>query len=257
MKIFDAGAWIGAWPFAHMERLTPRMLARRLAAAGITRALVSPLGAVLAPSPGPANRELLRDTRGVRGLEPVPVINPRLADWPAQLAEVAADRRVRAVRLLPSYHDYNLADPAATGLAEELRRRGLRLIVQVRLIDERHEFHAMELSPVPLDALTAFLRRHPRLPVLAAGLLRAEILALGRRQPRLVVDLGLAEWFDTVADLTARVPGRKLVLASQAPLLVAEAARARVATTAAPRARAMAVAAGNLERWLGRTRGGR
>ena len=78
--------------------------------------------AVFAPAPQPANRALLAGTRGIRGLVPVPVINPALANWREDLAEVAVDPRVSAVRLLPNYHDYRLSAPAVDELLAAVKQ---------------------------------------------------------------------------------------------------------------------------------------
>jgi predicted TIM-barrel fold metal-dependent hydrolase len=252
MKYFDANTWTGRWPFAFVEEHNARSLAAHLRAHGIGRALVSPLDAVFAPEPGPANRQLLRATRGLAAFVPVPVINPALANWREELADCAADSRVRAVRLLPRYHNYRLQAPAVGELVAELARRRLRLIVQVRLIDERHEFHAMNLQPVPVAELQAFLWQHPKLPVLASGLLRAEILPLAPKHPRLLADLSLAEWHDTIPHLLAKVPAGQLAFASHTPFLVTAAARAKLDRAETPAARRAAIAARNLERFLAR-----
>ena len=131
MNYFDANTWVGRWPFAFIEEHTPRSLAAHLRAHGIRRALVSPLDAVFAPEPGPANYQLLRTTEGVKDLGPVPVINPALANWREELTVCAADPRVHAVRLLPRVHNYRLESRAVQELAAELMRRRLRLILQV------------------------------------------------------------------------------------------------------------------------------
>ena len=146
MKYFDANTWTGRWPFAFIDGHTPGSLAKHLGKHGIRRALVSPLDAVFAPATGPANRELLRSTRGISGLVPVPVINPALANWREELSAVATDPRVRVVRVLPAYHNFRLGSRAVDELAAELVRRKLRLIVQVRLIDHRHEYHALTIK---------------------------------------------------------------------------------------------------------------
>lgn len=252
MNYFDANTWTGRWPFAFIEEHTPRSLAAHLQRHGIRRALVSPLDAVFAPEPGPANRQLLATTKGIKALVPVPVINPALANWREELADCAADPRVAAVRLLPRYHNYRLNGRAVQELAAELGRRRLRLIVQVRLIDERHEFHAMNLKPVPVAELKAFLAAHPKLPVLASGLLRSEILALGSKHLRLLTDLSFAEWHDTIPHLLAKVPVGQLAFASHTPFLVTAAARAKLDTAETPAGKRSAIAAGNLERFLKR-----
>jgi hypothetical protein len=252
MNYLDANTWTGRWPFSFCAAHTPRTLATHLRAHGIRQALVSPLDAVFAPAPGPANRELLAKTRGLAGLEPVPVINPSLATWREDLAAVAADPRVRAVRLLPNYHNYRLKARAVDELVGELRARGLRLIMQVRLIDHRHEYHAMNLKPVRADDLAALLTRHADLPVLASGLLLPELLKLAPQFPRLLADLSFLEWHDTMEHVRQKVGTRQLTFASHTPLLITAAARAKLDSSTLPAREKKAVAAGNLERWLGR-----
>lgn len=251
MKYFDANTWIGRWPFAFIEEHTPGSLAAHLRRHRIGRALVSPLGAVFAPEPGPANYQLLRTTEGVAGLEPVPVINPALASWREDLAAVSSEPQVRAVRLLPAYHHYRLGSRVVDELARELIRRKLRAIVQVRLIDERHEYHSLIIKPVPAEDLAALARRQPKLRLLASGLLRSEILAVLPKHPGLPADLSFGEWHDTIPHLLAKVPVRQLVFASHTPFLVTAAARAKLDTSGVRAAKLTQIASANLERWLG------
>jgi hypothetical protein len=250
MTYFDANTWIGRWPFSFADAHTPRSLVAHLARHGITRALVSPLDAVFAPAPQPANLALLAATRGFRSLVPVPVINPALAGWREDLAAVAADKRVRAVRLLPNYHNYPLAHPAVDQLIAALRPRGLRLIVQVQLIDHRHEYHAMTLKPVPAKDLAALLKRHPKLPLLASGLMRPDLLKLAPKHAHLLADLSFAEWHDTMEHLLAKVPARQLAFASHTPFLITAAANAKLDTSTLPSAERAVIAADNLRRFL-------
>jgi predicted TIM-barrel fold metal-dependent hydrolase len=252
MNYFDANTWIGRWPFAFCDAHDARTLSAHLRAHGIRRALVSPLDAVFAPEPSLANRALLESTRGVKGLEPVPVINPGLGNAMEELAVCAKDKRVRAVRLLPNYHNYRLGARPVGKLIEELQARRLRLIVQMQLIDPRHEFHAMNLKPVPADDLAALLERHVKWPVLVSGLMRPEILRLAPRSPQLLADLSFAEWHDTMEHLLAKVPARQLVFASHTPLLITAAARAKVDLSAINQAKRRAIAEENLERFLAR-----
>lgn len=251
MNYFDASTWIGKWPFAFVDAHTAKSLVGHLRTHGIRRAVVSPLDAVFAPAPGPANRELLRATQGVAALVPVPVINPTLADWREELADVTSNPRVRAVRLLPAYHNYRLGSRAVNELAAELIRRRLRLIVQVRLIDERHEFHAMNIKPVKPADFAAFAARHPRLRVMASGFLRSEILAIAKKCPRALFDLSFAEWHETIRHLLAKMPVRQLAFASHTPFLITAAARAKLDPSGLPESQLAAIASRNLERWLG------
>ena len=168
------------------------------------------------------------------------------------MAICGADDRVRAVRLLPNYHNYALSLPAVDELIEELNVRGWKLIVQMQLIDARHEYHAMTIKPVPADELAALLKRHRGLPVLASGLLRPDVLKLAPKFPQLLTDLSFAEWHDTMEHLLAKAPVTQLAFASHTPLLVTSAARAKVETSTLTKAQQVAVAAGNLGEFLER-----
>jgi hypothetical protein len=252
MTFFDANTWIGRWPFSLQLALTAMTLVARLKSHGIDRALVSPVEAVFAPEPSAANRRLLRGTRGQAALVPVPVINPALANWREQLGAVAADPRVRAVRLLPNYHGYRLGSQRIDALTAAVSERGLRLIVTMRLIDERHEYFAMTMKGVPVGELEALLRRNPRVPVLASGLTRSEMLAVLPKQPHLLADLSFAEWHETMADLRRRVSARQLAFASQTPFLITAAATAKLRDTALPKTELSRIAAGNLDAFFKR-----
>lgn len=251
MNYFDANTWTGQWPFAFLNAHHPRSLALHLKEHGITRALVSPLEAAFAPAPGPANQALLRSTRKVSSLIPVPVINPALADWREELALAAFDERVRAVRVLPAYHNYRVNHRVMDALAEELIRRRLRLIVQVRLIDERHEYHSLNIKPVRGMDLVALLVRHPELPVLASGFLRSELLPLLPAHLRLLADLSFAEWHETLRHLESTVGLRQLAFASHTPFLVTAAARAKLDDSGLAVTKIKGIASDNLRRWLG------
>ncbi|PTX94489.1 hypothetical protein [Opitutus sp. ER46] len=250
MKLFDANTWIGRWPFTFQPAFSAKTLAAHLRRHGIADALVSPVDAVFAPEPGPANRALLRDTRRVTGLHPVPVINPALGNWRERVADVAADPRVRAVRLLPAYHGYGLNSAAVDSLLPELARRGLRLVVTIRLIDERHEHHAVAIRPVPVAELTQFLERHPRLLLLASGLGRPDVLALLPRFRQLQADASFIEWFDTTDYLLAKVAAEQLVFASHTPFLITAAAGAKLESARAPARLKAKIAAANLKSFL-------
>ncbi|RXK56246.1 hypothetical protein ESB00_10335 [Oleiharenicola lentus] len=250
MNFFDANTWVGRWPFSFAAAHTPRSLAGHLKRHGIARALVSPLDAVFAPAPQPANLALLAATKRQRALLPVPVINPSLANWRADLAAVAIDPGVRAVRLLPNYHNYRLNHPAVDELCDALKFLRLCLIIQLQLIDQRHEYHALTIKPVPVGDLANLLRRHPGRPVLASGLLRPDLLKLAPRHPNLLADLSFAEWHDTMEHLLAKVPARQLAFASHTPLLITAAARAKLDTSTLRAAPRRLIASANLQRFL-------
>jgi uncharacterized protein len=250
MKYFDASAWIGAWPFAFLESRDGAALARHLGEHGIQRALVSSLDAVFAPAPDPANRRLEAETRRFARLVPVPVVNPTLGNWREELERCVGGGRARIVRVLPNYHAFSLGSRAMQELADELGRRKLVLAIQTRLIDERHEWHGLNIKPVPTASLTAFLARNRALPTLVGGLGRPDLLALLPQNPQVVADLTFAEWHDTLRYFVHKVSARQLAFSSHTPFHITAASKAKVETQLVPKPVMRAVAGENLERLL-------
>lgn len=250
MKLFDANTWIGRWPFAFLAERSAREHAAFLRRHGIARALVSPLDAVFAPEPGPANRRLLEQTRGVPGLVPIPVINPALANWPEELARVCKDRRVRAVRWLPSYHNYRLRGARVEACAAALLEANLRLVLTARLVDERHEYFALRIRPLATAEISAFLERHPLVPTLITGLYRPDFVTLLSRHRHACGEISFVEWDRTVERVLREVPSRQVLFGSHAPFLIAAAGVAKVSTAALPDRERDAVARENLSAFL-------
>ena len=121
----------------------------------------------------------------------------------------------------------------------------------MRLIDERHEYHALSIKPVAVADVGALSSRQPRLKLLASGLLRSEVLSLLPKNPTLLADLSLAEWHDTLKHLLAKVAVNQLVFASHTPFLITAAARAKLDTAEIADAKRAAIGAGNLQRFMG------
>jgi uncharacterized protein len=250
VTLFDANAWLGSWPFAFLPNRDAAALAGALRRSGVERALVSSLSAVFAPEPGPANRELLAETVAVPSLIPLPIINPGLANWREELDRVAHDRRVRAVRWLPAYHNYRLTGRNAADCFAELVRRDLRLVITTRLIDERHEYFALRIKPLAVEALDGFLSARPTRPVLVTGLSRAELIALAPKHRRLLADTSWAEWDRSVEHLLRAASPGQLVFGSHTPFLILAASVAKIISAGLSRRRLEAIARGNLKRFL-------
>lgn len=251
MTYFDANTWIGSWPFSFQPAHTARSLQGALRPHRIGRALVSSLACVLAPDPAPGNRALLASTRGFAGLQPVPIVNPMLGNWREEADRLLKDPRVRAIRILPAYHGYHLRQAVVGDLLELLEERGRRLIVSARLIDERHEYHALTIKPVAIADLDVFLGKYPRVPVLVSGLLRPDIVTLAKAHVQLLADLSFAEWHETMRYLTAHVSARQLIFASHTPFLITAAAPAKFDGVDLPKRVLQPIASGNLESFLG------
>lgn len=216
--LIDTNVQWGPWPFASLPEPSGPVLARQLAAHGIRRALVSPLAAAFLPDPMPANRRLFAGLKSSRALVPVPVINPALAHWREQL-EACRAARARAVKLLPNYHNYRLTDRRVAAFMAALAPTGIKLVIGVRLNDERTAYFALRIKGVPTTELATFLQRFPDQHPLLTGLQRPALKTLARQCPNFSADLAFCEWQDTVADLLTVLPRTRLMFGTGTPLL--------------------------------------
>jgi predicted TIM-barrel fold metal-dependent hydrolase len=214
----DAHVALGPWPFAPLPERTAPQLVSHLKSNGINRALVSPLGAVFLPEPMPANRALFAAVRRTPALIPVPVLNPALATWREQLVACLAAAPIRAVKIIPAYHNYSLRLPALTPFIAAITAAGLRLIVVTRLEDERHRYHALRIKGLPVAQVAAFLSRFPATHVVCSGLNRPEIETLAATHENFSADIAFAEWLNTLALLTQKISARRLLLGTNTPL---------------------------------------
>src|SRR2546425_10271024 len=103
--IIDVNAFAGHWPFSPVRGDLPA-LRESLAALGVERICVSPLEAAWCRNPHLSNTALYQSAAAFADIWPVPVLDPTVATWRAELARAAAQPRVRLGRLLPSYSPY-------------------------------------------------------------------------------------------------------------------------------------------------------
>lgn len=234
MNLCDTHAFLGRWPFLDVPERTGPQLARHLAAHGITSALVSHLAAAFLPEPMLANRMLFAALRSTPALHPIPVIRPNLANWREQLDECSHLGDIRAIRLLPSYHDYRPDDRCLRPLLDEARRRRLHVCLTVRLDDERNRYHRLDVRGTPVAGIAKLLRREPGLHVLCNGLYKPEIELLAGQVQNFTADVTFAEFLDTLAALRSVLPSGRIVLGTGTPLLSTASQVAKVTCSRQP-----------------------
>ena len=217
--LIDTNVNLGSWPFSPVPDRTGPELAAHLASNGIRRALVSHLGAVFLPEPMPANQMLFAAVKHTSTLLPVPVVNPALANWREQLAACRAAADIRAVKILPNFHNYSLRSRRLDNFMAALAEAKLKLILNIRLEDERHKYFALHLKGVPFIDLAAFLERFPSHHVLLTGCYIREIEKLVTHHANFSADIAFCEWINTIETLLEKIPARRLMLGTCTPLL--------------------------------------
>ncbi len=217
--LIDTNVNLGPWPFTPVPDRTGPALAAHLAANGVQRALVSHLGAVFQPEPMASNRLLFEAVRRTPALLPVPVINLSLANWREQLAACQAAAPIRAVKLFPNYHNYRLSARRVDEFMVALAAAKLRLVLNVRLEDERHKYFALRIKGVPVPQLAALLGRFPDQHVLLTGIYRGEVEKLAADHANFSADIAFAEWINVLEVMLKKFPARRLMLGTCTPLL--------------------------------------
>ncbi len=220
--LIDTNVHLGSWPFSPIPDRTGPELAAHLAASGIRRALVSHLGAVFLPEPMPANRQLFAAVRRTPGLLPVPVINLALANWREQLEECRAAAEIRAVKIMPNFHNYRLGDARVADFMAALAAARLKLMLNFRVEDERHKYFALKMKGVPLPDVIAFLQRFPTHHVLLTGAYWSqEVRPLVTKHLDLnySIEIAFCETFKTLETMLGSIPARRLLLGTNTPLL--------------------------------------
>lgn len=222
--IIDCNVGFGHWPFARFAEDTPAKLDRLLERDGIDTALVSSAEAVLYEEPEECNRALSKRLARYPRLVPVPVANPRVRS-----AEAIVNRPgLKAVKLVPNYHAYRLVDDDAVALCERAAARGVAVLVQMRVEDERGHYELLKVPGVPVDDIVALAERMPKLTVVALCPYFAEAVKLAKAA-NVYVDISFAETLDTLGQLCAAVPAGKVLFGSHAPWLYPKAAAAKLA----------------------------
>jgi predicted TIM-barrel fold metal-dependent hydrolase len=247
--IIDVNAFAGHWPFSPVRGDLPAVRASLLAV-GVERICVSPLEAAWCRNPHLSNAALYESAAAFDDVWPVPVLDPTVVTWRAELARAAAELQVRLVRLLPTYSAYSLAD--ADELLGALAEPGLGALVQTRLEDPRCQHPLARVPDLPASEVADAAARHPEMTVILGGARTAEIRALRERLralPHFYADVSQADGLDAVRLLVDEGLGDKLLFGSHAPLFMPHAALARVVTDLAD-PDAAAILGGNAARAL-------
>src|SRR5579872_1862425 len=130
--MLDASAFIGEWAFRRLSHTTVETLEARLRQEGIEAALVSPLEGLLHADPQPANASWGERLRGFPFFRFAPLLDPTLPNRERSF-NACRDDGAAAVRLVPNYHRYFLADERVGGLVRAAGESRLPVIVQLRM----------------------------------------------------------------------------------------------------------------------------
>lgn len=217
MKL-DLNCFSGNWPFYKVRYNTVEKLAQLHSRCGIEGGLISSLEAVFFQDPYEAELELAKELSGTNYAQAT-VVNPTLPGWQESLTRCVEILGVKAVRLIPSYHGYTLADPVMEQVAAMLRQYQLPLVLTLRLEDERTTWM---VGPrlIAIDEVKAFLQSFADIRTLIANIQIDEISELAdlfKARANLFADTsGLVRGLFPV-DMAYPLTNGQLVFGSSAP----------------------------------------
>lgn len=250
MTFIDSNLSLGHWPFAPLPKRGPSQLLAHLRSHKIETALVSHLETLFLPDPDPANLELLQTCNPHPELIPVPTLNLALPNWRQTFENYREATELKAVKLYPNFHNYPLNARACSELVQLLQTEAISLVINVRMLDERHQYHGLKIKGVPTQQLSRFARRFPEQEFLCTGLFRPEILELAPDCPNLNFDLSFADWHDLVPGLLETLSPDRLFFGSHTPLMVTEANTYKLQTSNIPQSLKTQIARGNAQRFF-------
>ncbi len=221
--IVDCNVGFGRWPFARFVEDTAAKLDRLLEADGIGAALVSSIDAVLYEEPAECNGELALKLRRHPRLIGVPVANPRVRS----AASILSVPGLKAVKLIPNYHVYSLREQPAVSLCSQAADRGIPVLVQMRVEDERSHYELLKVPGVPVQDILGLAERLPELTIVALCPYFEEAVKLAVA-PGVYVDISFAENLDPLGQLCGKAPFEKILFGSHAPWFYPRAAVAKL-----------------------------
>lgn len=176
MKRLDFNCFSGNWPFHKVRYNTLEKLAELHHRVKIEGGFVSSLEAIFYQDPYEAEKSLAKEIEGTEYMQAM-VLNPMLPAWKDDLARAVKELNIKAVRLMPGFHNYRLTDAVMDEVADALRSYRLPLIITLRMEDERITwmFHP---KTVDLNDVIAFLGKYDDIPTIVANIRCHQVEAL-------------------------------------------------------------------------------
>lgn len=252
MRRLDFNGFAGNWPFFRVRSNTVEKLAQLHRRCGIEGGFLSSLEAIFYQDPWEAELALAKQLEGTAYIQAT-VLNPTLPGWKDDVKRAAQQLNIKAVRLVPGFQGYTLADPVLEEVAACLRELGLFLIITLRMRDER-TMYMLQPESIPVEQLQSFLDKYADIPTLVTHIRGAETEKLSPQleaRENLFVDIsGFKDGLFVLDHMVLETAARgHLVYGSGAPLMEMQATTMQIDTAQISEAEKEAIFSG--EKLLG------
>lgn len=235
----DVNVSLSRWPCRRLPLDETPRLVERLVNNGVTQAWAGSFDAILHNDIAAVNQRLARECAAAGNdlLLPIGAVNLKLPNWEDDLKRCREMHGMQGIRLLPSYHGFELADAEVAKLMGMLTE--LRMIVQiaVRLEDPRTHHRLLSVKDVDLGALTGLTTDYPAVPILllnafpAANSEQASRLATSGR---VYFDISTLEGLAGLERQLTLLPPERILFGSHAPFFAFEAALLKLQESSLP-----------------------
>ena len=221
MKRLDFNCYCGNWPFFRVRYNTVEKIAQLHSRCGIEGGFISAMEAIFYQDPYEAEVQLAKQLEGTPYMHAM-ILNPTIPGWKDDFSRAMKELNVKAIRLMPGFHGYDLSDLVLDEVCDLLRTHHLPLILTLRIRDERT---AWMVSPrtLGLEEVAAFLNKYKDI-VTILGCTRAKEVIMLKPQfegrSNLFTDVsGFKDGNYAVESVSAQIGSEHIVYGSSAPLL--------------------------------------
>ena len=225
--MIDVNACAGNWVFRILPESSPESLYQKLKAEGIDNAFVSSIEGIFFDEPQLANEKLFSEIKDLPFFLLVAVLNPKLANWEKSLKVCCENYNIRAIKLYPNYHLYNLDDDHAQRLITLSGERDLTVIVQLRVQDTRAQNPLCLVPDVDVASVIKVADKIKGTRFVIGGIKYNEAQSMAKQITELDnvwIDLSNVEYMDVLRRLINLYGTRQILFGTHAPFFVIKSA---------------------------------
>ncbi len=249
--IHDISVWTGEWPFLKLRFRTPEELEKKLTGLGIEKAYIAPLEGLFEQNTIRSNRELFEKVRSPF-FSPVPIIDLSYGNWRTSMDMALADGRVELVKLLPSYHRYELTPEILRDLVKLTTANGMVIGIQIRFEDRRGAYPPLSVPELDINRLIWAVSAFREQPFIFHNMFIREINTALDPGENVYVDISSMEFHNTLKEIRTRGGLERVLFSSHSPFYYPEGGIAKLGYADMEKSTMEQVAFGNAKTLFGK-----
>jgi predicted TIM-barrel fold metal-dependent hydrolase len=245
LEIIDIDLNCGRWPFNRYASCAMASLKRKAKALEIEKGFITPFSAFFEDENLQPNKLFLSKMRA-RGNKflPVMTVNPEILTCDEILE--TADERGLPIKFLNRFHDWSLLSPSCRRFLSKIEEKGLPVIIQPRIFDERTAPGLLKTLPdVNVNEFVKTARYFPGTNFVLSCLTNGEALSALEKNPgNIYITSSFLEGEEFLENIFSEFSDR-IMSGSNFPLFYMEAAAAKIESSGVSEKKKYAIAAGN------------